>query len=485
MNTSSFVSSFKEKILTVIKENHLIEPGEGVVAGVSGGPDSVCLLHVLHSLRESLQVKLYVIHINHMLRGKEADGDEEYTVDLCSKLGIPILVVRADVAAAAARDGASLEEAGREIRYSEFSRHASTVGASKIAVAHNRNDQAETVIMNIIRGTGLVGLSGMEYKRDNIIRPLLETGRDEIDKYCHEAGLSPRTDSSNLEQDYRRNKVRLGLIPYINEKFGVNIVESLCRLSQNAYCDERFMGNCAAAAFDKAVCERRDGLVCLYIEQLKSLDQAILVRVLKLALMHVSKSTKGIGSIHYKALSDLVKKGATGSVAELPRGIRAVVSYKVLKIYLCFAVKQKDSNDEDFYEQIAIPGVTNVPVPGSDVTTSIIMPQDIDKCNMLRYNPYVQYFDYDKLKKGIYIRNRRIGDIFSPLRSNGTKKLKEYFIDIKIPREERGRVPLIAADNEVVWIIGYKISDKFKVTENTKSVLKMEYNRRGHDERGY
>jgi tRNA(Ile)-lysidine synthase len=152
----------REKILATIQKNHLIGPGEGVVVGVSGGPDSVCLLHVLHSLKDLLKIELYAVHINHMLRGSEADADEEYTAALCGSLGIPLTTVRRDIAAEAASAGLSLEEAGRKVRYEEFLKHASAVGAGRIAVAHNRNDQAETVMMHIIRGTGTAGLSGME-----------------------------------------------------------------------------------------------------------------------------------------------------------------------------------------------------------------------------------------------------------------------------------------------------------------------------------
>ncbi len=485
MNTSSFVSKFTEKILAAIQENHLVEPGDGVVVGVSGGPDSVCLLHVLHSLQDFLKIKLYAVHINHMLRGREADGDEEYTAALCSRLGVDLATIRKDVAAAAASSGSSLEETGREIRYSEFQKHASAVGASKIAVAHNRNDQAETVMMHIIRGTGTAGLSGMEFKRDNIIRPLLGAGRDEIEAYCREAGLSPRTDSSNLEQDFTRNKVRLGLLPYINEKFGVNIVDSLCRLSQNASIDESFLDKCASCSFEKAVCEKKPGLVCLDIGQLRDLEPAVRMRVLRIALVNVSGSTKGVGSVHYNALLELIDKGTTGSAAELPRGIRAVVSYNLIRIFSASAVNTENKSDEEYSVQLLIPGIVFVPVLGSEITASVISPENIEKYGMVGYNPNEQYFDYDKVNQGINIRNRRTGDIFKPLRSNGTKKLKEFFIDAKIPREDRGRIPLIAVGNEIIWIIGYKISDKFKVTENTKSVLKLEYNRRGHNDGRY
>jgi tRNA(Ile)-lysidine synthase len=436
MNISSFISNFREKTLAAIQENHLIEPGEGVVVGVSGGPDSVCLLHVLHSLGEILDIKLYAVHINHMLRGSEADADEEYTAGLCGRLDIPLAIVHRDIAAEAAKAGSSLEEAGRDARYDEFARHASEVGATKIAVAHNRNDQAETVMMHIIRGTGMAGLSGMECKRGNIIRPLLWAGRDEIERYCAEAGLLPRTDSSNLEQDFTRNRVRLGLFPYINEKFGVDIVDSLVRLSRNASMDERFLDKCASEGYSRAVRERGGHMVCLDTGVLRELDPAVRVRVLKIALAEAAGSAKGVGSVHYRALLELVDKGVTGTAAELPGGIRAVVSYGLVRILSASAAKAGKQNIEEYSVQLVIPGAVHVHELGAEITTSVIMSENVDKCGMVGYNPNVQYFDYDKVKEGINIRNRRAGDIFRPLRSLGTKKLKEYFIDEKIPRED-------------------------------------------------
>jgi len=478
---SDYVLQFQKKILDIILTHKLIEPGEGVVAGVSGGPDSVCLIHVLSSLRDELGIKLHAVHVNHMLRGQEADADEEYTVRLCSELGVPLHVLRTDVAEAAAEMGISVEEAGREVRYREFGRHAEATGASKIAVAHNRNDQAETVMLNIIRGTGTRGLCGMEYIRGNIIRPLLSTGREEIERYCREAGLSPRTDSTNLTGDYTRNKVRLGLFPYINENFGADIIDSLCRLAENAAADQCFLERYAAKAYEQVLRESRDGQVSMDIGRLRELEPAVLMRVFRQAITHAAGSAKGVGSIHYQALSDLVTRGTTGMQAELPRGIRASVSYGILKVFSGDSHETRDQHPADFSREVAVPGTTAVPEAGADLSVSVHQPLSIDKYKSLGYNPYVQYFDYDLLKKGIHIRNRRAGDIFRPFGSCGTKKLKEFFIDSKIPREERGRIPLICRGNEVVWVIGYKISDKFKVTENTKKVLKIEFNRRGHN----
>jgi len=487
MNTTdSFVRQFQQRVFDTIRTYRLIDEGESVLAGVSGGPDSVCLLHVLHSLADTLHIKLYAIHINHMLRGDEAKADEDYAADLCRELGIPFSVSYADVASIAKKQGMSVEEAGREARYREFGRYSGLIGASRIAVAHNRNDQAETVMMHIIRGTGTAGLVGMDHIRGNIIRPLLDIARSEIERYCTEAGLHPRTDSSNLREDYTRNRIRLGLIPYINEQFGVNMTDSLCRLSENAAEDNRYLDACACKAFEKAADVKETGkveldqmgMLELDLGKLRDMDPAIRNRVMKLAIVHISGSSNGIGSVHYRMLSDLISGGCTGSCAELPNGIRAVLSYGLLRLFIEGSGTGQEKPVPSFSRLIDIPGTTFIPGLDAEISAEVVFADNIDKCETLGYNPLVQYFDYAGLNKGIDIRNRQNGDIFKPYRSNGTRKLKEFFIDIKIPREKRDSIPLVCADNEVVWIVGYKISDKFKVTENTKSILKLEYSRR-------
>ncbi|MGE5614003.1 MAG: tRNA lysidine(34) synthetase TilS [Bacillota bacterium] len=478
---SNYIEQFHKKVLDTILSHRLIEQGEKVLVGVSGGPDSVCLLHLLKSFSKTLQFEMHAVHVNHMLRAEEAGADEVYTANLCREMGVNLDIVRIDIAAMAKEKGISLEEAGRIARYNEFSRHAESVGASKIAVAHNRNDQAETVMMNILRGTGTAGLAGMDFRRGNIIRPLLNVSREEIERYCSELGLSPRTDSSNLTQCYTRNKIRLGLFPYIEENFKTDMIESLNRLSTNASIDNNYLERQSLAAYEDALQYKESGLVALGVGQLRELDPAILGRVLKLALKDAAGRFRDVGSVHYGMLAELVRKGRTGMSAELPGGIGAAVSYGVLKIFDADIRETGGRQREktEFSYKLEIPGTTLVPCLNSEVRTTVEDAINIDKSGVMEYNPLVRFFDYDKLKEGIYIRNRRNGDIFKPFRSTGTKKLKEFFIDGKIPREQRDSIPLICKGNEVVWVVGYKTSDKFKLTENTKSVLKIEYIRRG------
>jgi tRNA(Ile)-lysidine synthase len=461
----------KYRVLNTIKSHGLIEGGEGVVVGISGGPDSVCLLHVLHSLSLQLNLKLYAVHINHMLRGKEADEDENYVKGLCTKLGIPLFSESFDVARISKEKGVSTEEVGREIRYKFFYRIASEVGASIIAVAHNKNDQAETVLMNIIRGSGLDGLKGIEYKRDMVIRPLLDIERKDIEYYCTQHNLKPRLDSSNLESVYTRNKVRLDLIPRIESLFEVNITSSICKMSALIKDDIDFITNAALEHYEGCLRSAGKEEIRLDLAMLKRYHAAMQKRVVRQAVKSLKGDLRGIESIHVQHTVDLLQDGKTGAEIHLPDGIRVGISYGDFRVF--FASSEKVA---DFDETISIPGKTYISQLKASLESFIEnYASVVEHCSNIRYNSLVQFFDYEKLKKGINIRNRRDGDIFKPYKSNGTKKLKEYFIDNKIPRDERNTIPLVAIGKEVVWVVGYKISDKFKVTENTKVVLKLEY----------
>lgn len=446
-----------------------MEDGEGIVVGVSGGPDSVCLLHVLKRLSPLMKLRLHAVHVNHMLRGEEAEEDERYASEICGKLEVPLSVFRIDIGKLAAQKGISLEEAGREARYGEFQNVAQREGASRIAVAHNKNDQVETVIMHIMRGSGSDGLKGMDYRRGIVIRPLLDADRSEIERYCADHSLSPRTDSSNLEGAFLRNRVRLELIPLIKDIWGPDSGDKLCGMAEklrsevdflNSYSGER-LSECLACGEDE---------VALDSGKLSDLHPAIARRVVRLAIGILNPGLKGIEGAHVDASVKLAVSGRSGSLLHLPGGLRVKKTYgKTVITY-----KPDREKKEAFDARLSIPGETQL-TGGLLARASIEKKSSsIEHYKGIGYNSLVQFFDYDRTGGGINIRNRRNGDVFKPVGSNGTKKLKEYFIDEKIPRSERDSIPLMAKDGEILWIIGYKISDKFKVTENTKNVLKLE-----------
>ena len=458
-----------DKVVETIKRYKLIENGDKIVTGVSGGPDSVCLLHVLHVLAGKMNIKVFAIHINHMLRGSESDADEAFTREICSKMGINLRSLAFDINEVSRKERISLEEAGRETRYREFQRFADEIGAARIAVAHNKNDQAETILMNLFRGTGLQGLTGMDYIRGRIIRPLLSITRHEIERYCEENSLGYRIDSSNLKGDFTRNRIRLELIPEINKSFGTDLTESINRMALLLRNDNSYLETNAAKAFDSCLDKFVNGCASLKLKELRLLHPALAGRVLRMAVNRVKGDLKGIESKHIEDIAELINMGKTGSSIQLPEGIRAGISYSVLKIYI-----HKSTAKSNFEYELGVPGFAYIDEIKVSIEASIeSLCLNVDKYERIGYNSLEQFFDYDRIKKGINIRNRRNGDIFAPYRSNGSKKLKEYFIDNKIPQEKRDEIPLITSDNEIVWIIGHKISDKFKVTENTKRVLRL------------
>jgi tRNA(Ile)-lysidine synthase len=340
-------------------------------------------------------------------------------------------------------------------------------------------------MMHIIRGSGISGLAGMDFRRGAVIRPLLNIYRSEIEEYCKAAALSPRTDSSNLKADFSRNKVRLELFPYINRSFGTDITESLCRLSASAAEDNDYLEQCARTAYKSCLQDgKQTGFrvgAALDLRQLGALHPAVLFRVLRMAVSDAAGNCTGIGKTHYQALCRLVQSGRTGMRAELPGGIRGEISYNRLLIFQAVPdgdAAAPESGAAPFEMCLEIPGKTTIPELDAFIDAAVEQPGSVDKYGRLGYNSFVQFFDYDCIKRGMNIRNRRDGDVFKPFGSTGTKKLKEYFIDQKIPRGLRNDIPLVCVNHEVVWVVGYKISDKFKVTENTKSVLRMEYSRR-------
>jgi tRNA(Ile)-lysidine synthase len=462
----------QDKVLNTIKKYNLLTQGEKVVVGVSGGPDSICLLHALFVISKILDINLFVFHLNHMLRGEEADKDEDYVIGVCKKLEIPLLTKSVNIKRVAQEEGLSIEEAAREIRYREFALYAQAVGASKIAVAHNKNDQAETILMRIIRGTGLDGLTGMELRRGNIIRPLLDISRNEIEEYCNKHLLHPRIDSSNLHNIYTRNKIRLELIPEIDKLFKTDVTDSLVRMSKILRDDNDLLEMNSLDFYKQAVKKEDEKNILINLEKLKTYHISMIKRVIRLAVNKVKQNLKGIESVHLDAAVDLIFDGKTGSRICFPENIFVEKSYNTIKIGQNFEY----SSTITFNVEVDIPGHTYIEGLHTFIEASIL--DRIELGNFFKNptpNSFLQFFDYEKLDMGINIRNRKSGDIFKPYNSNGTKKLKEYLIDNKIPREKRDIIPIMAKGNEVIWIVGYKISDKFKVTENTKSILKLEY----------
>ena len=456
-----------DTFLDTVNKHDLFKRNEGIVVGVSGGPDSMCLLHLLWRVHENYNLKLFVVHLNHQFRGDEADKDSEYVRDYCNKLNIPVYIYNEDVACYAQKKGITAEEAGRELRYKYFYEVLHKQNAQKIAVAQNLNDQAETVLMRLMRGSGIEGLSAIEFKRDDvIIRPLLNIERENIEKYCEEHCLNPRIDKTNLEAIYTRNRIRLELIPYMEKYFNKNIKTTLFRTADLLKEDSEFLNMTADSFYDKIVIEHRGEIRINKIE-LEKCHIAIKNRILRKGMRAASGELRDVESKHIQILLSFVHKGKAGSEINLPNGVKAVLEYEIL------VLKQNNKQSVPNFEyKCSIDQSIELKECEAYLSTKLLEPSELGSQESGRYK---KHFDFNKVKEGITIRNRRNGDIFTPLGMEGKKKLKDFFIDEKIPRDRRDKIPLVCDGEEIMWIVGYRISNKYKIDKNTQKILEIEY----------
>ena len=446
---------------------------------MSGGADSMGLLFVLKHLEKEMGLSLTAVHVHHGLRGAEADGDAALVQEFCKRWEIPLELHYVDIRSVAKTRGLSLEEAGREERYRIFTQVLKKTGAQVIAVAHQKEDQAETVMLHLLRGAGLDGLCGMEMRQGAIIRPLLHVSRKEILCFLEEHHIDYRMDSSNLTCDYTRNRIRNELFPLIKESFSVDFNEQLVRLSKLIGDDRRFLEQAAREAFESCLIEEgvRDlkvDSVVLSIEKLKSCPDALIKRIIRLAWERISTNRKNLEWIHVSKVLELLGKG-TGKSLNLPREVVAKVSYGQLILRRVIREESRSTFRVNPYTYPVVPEGTTFAQEAGGILSGMVMPAKeaylrYGRPDTIKEKDLVQLFDYDKLKGGITLRNRCEGDRIHLRGSIGEKKLKEYFIDAKVPSEQRSSIPLVATDNKVVWVVGRRTSQDFRASDETQRV---------------
>ncbi|KEH94391.1 MULTISPECIES: tRNA lysidine(34) synthetase TilS [Clostridium] len=459
-----------EKVINTIKCNNMFEVNDKVVVALSGGPDSICLLHILHTLKDELNISIVAAHVNHCLRGEAADNDEMYVKKICEELGIQCFVKREDVHRISKERGISCEMAGREVRYQFFEEVLHKINGNKIAIAHNANDQAETVLMRILRGTGLEGLVGIRPVRDNIfVRPIINLTRDEIENYCDINKLNPRIDKTNFENIYTRNKIRLELIPYIQKNFNSDVIEVLNRFSDTVKVDNEYINNVAKEKYNE-YSEISEEKIILKGQLFKE-HEAILTRVIRIAIKNIKGNLNNLEKNHIYDIIDIQKK-STGKYIMLPSGIRVTNNYGDIYVYK----EEKKHKVQKINKEVELNLLEENVLTNHKlkITLDIIKSKEDIKFDK---NPLIKYFDYDKIKGVIKLRYRKNGDKFMPFGMSGSKKLKDLFIDLKIPKERRDSIPLITFGDDIAWIVGYRISDKFKINKDTKSILKIKIER--------
>ncbi|MBO5059305.1 MAG: tRNA lysidine(34) synthetase TilS [Clostridia bacterium] len=411
-------------VQNTIKEHSLLEENDRVLVGFSGGADSTALLHILCTLAPKLGLTVACAHINHGLR-ETADRDMNFCRRLCEQLGVPFYCLCADIKSGAKAAGDSEELYARKVRYDYFD----SLGFDKIATAHNKNDVAETLLFNFMRGASVKGLSGIPYMRGNIIRPLLDVKKEEIIGFCRENGYDFVTDETNFEAIYSRNKIRLDLIPQIEHEFNPNFVEVVTRNSRLFAQDSDFL--------EKLAQEKYSGEI--RAEELKSLEPSISQRVLQLHWKKSAMCEENLGLAYIEDILELAEKNRTGSRIDLPQGFEARLEYGVLTI-----AKKRDmlSFEYKIYPQ----KVLNIPEIGK---------------NILIY-PVSENGDfYLDGEEHLTVRSRRSGDTFCPVGMNGTKKLSDFFSDKKIPRSKRDEIPILTYKGDIVSVGGMRSDRRF------------------------
>ena len=449
------------KVKKTIEKYSMFSPGDRVLVGVSGGPDSVCLLHILNRCRKEMALSLHIVHINHGIRKRESKREEKFVSHLAGRMDLPITVKSLDVPSYAREKRLTIEEAARDMRYSAFEQLAGKLNAKKIALGHTASDQVETVLMHLLRGSGPQGLSGIPPVRKLgstvIVRPLIEVNREEILNYLKKNKLTFCLDSSNRKTEYFRNKIRLKLLPLLRKNYNENIDGALLRLSEilkeeNAYWErvvERVLGKVVSWEAEKILIDFKRFLRYNVIVQ-----RRVLYRLFG-----------GIVSLsQIEAIRSLAQKSSQGKRIYLGKRF----SVRKEGNFLIFS-SSPERRFKKFNYPLRVPGKNEI--EGLDLTLNTRI---VDFYPVSEKETNTAYFDIDKINfKKLLLRNRREGDRFRPFGLRGTKKLSDFFIDRKIPRRLRDRVPLLVEGEDILWVVGIRRADKARITEDTKKILEV------------
>lgn len=455
-----------KKVMSYIKDNNLIKSGDKVLVALSGGPDSVCLLNILYNLKAELNIEIGAAHLNHLLRDKDAFEDEEYVKTLCKSLDIPCFVKRVDINKYSKDKKMSSEMAGRDARYNFFDDIVKDEGYTKIATAHNANDQAETILFRLMRGSGIEGLCGIKVRRDKIIRPILCLSRKEVEEYIEINNLKPRIDKTNFEKIYNRNKIRLDMIPYIKENFNEDIIQTLNRMSVLLQKDNEFIENSARSFYEKHCIEQSDYFIIK--KEMFDNKEAVVTRVIRYALTNFSKTHYDFEMKHIYEICNLAKNNS-GKAIDLPNKIYAENIYGDIYIKERININNIDVKQEIVVNKNEING-KKIFFNNENIEFSVLKnDSNLD----LNQNNFIKYFDFDKINDSISLRKRKNGDKIIPLGMKGSKKIKDLFIDMKVPKEERDCIPLLCFDENISWIVGIRVSEEYKITNKTKNILRV------------
>lgn len=442
-----------QRVREYAAEHHMLQQSDIVIAGISGGADSICLLFVLLRLKKEIGFSVTAVHVHHGLRADSADRDAGYVEKICREQGIELVIFHEDVRAYARQHKLTEEEAGREVRRAAFLEVLKEKGGTKIALAHHQNDNVETLLLNLCRGTGLKGIGGIPPAEGVWIHPLLCLKRKEVESYLEERGISYCTDETNLEDGYARNKIRNHVVPYLEAEINVQSSDHMAETMRQMRLLGKYVETETGRYKKACICMDGSGSILLQKEAYVHVPEALRPYVVHSILCQSAGKSKDIEAVHVRLVRELMDK-QVGRRISLPYGVTAERCYEGIR----FAKEGQASGGKEETEDM-------------HMTSRVI--ERTPQMRTFPKSPYTKWFDYDIIKGILTVRTRRPGDSLVIDTKGRRQKLKSYFINEKIPADERGKLPLITDEEQILWVLGYRISSACLVTDKTNRVLEI------------
>lgn len=490
MSSASKKSSEKHNITGIfrsveaaITEFDMLQAKDSVLVGVSGGPDSVALVHILRELSPALSLRLGIAHLNHGLRGQDADNDADFVSSLADKLDLPFHIKKEDIRAYANKEKLSLEEAARHVRYAFFDEIAFKHRYNKIALGHQADDNAESILMFIIKGTGPAGMAGIAPVREGrIIRPLIRLTRRQIMRYLDAKRLPHVTDSSNLDPNFLRNRIRNHLIPVLQSAYNPGIIQTLNRFGEIFRSEQEWLRNLLGPVFESVVMHAEKDSARLSLKGLRGLHEAARRRVIRKAIAAVKGDLRRISFAHVASATRLVRADCEGRSLDFPDRIRiqkigdALVITKeetaLRRIDPRACRPQPGALRYHIGEPGDAPETLHIEKAGLRLRLTVMAAENLPELH--KTGQRVAFFDMNKLQFPLVLRNFQPGDRFTPLGVRGSQKVKKFFIDHKVPADQRHRCSILLSGDTIAWVVGHRIGEQFRIEPATRRILRVE-----------
>lgn len=455
-----------QRVQGTIDRHRMLAAGEIVVAAVSGGVDSMVMLHLLLRLRTRYHTSLHVAHLNHDLRGTESAEAADFVRRHCEVHQIPVTIMTADGRALRDRRVGSLQAAARDVRYRFLEQVADEQGARRIALGHHCNDQAETVLMNLLRGSGVRGLGGIPPVRDRIIRPLIDCSREEIERYARQEGIPYVEDSSNKGLLYSRNRIRLELLPELAKRYNPRVARALASAATILEAEDTLLNAMTEQELPAVLISRSDERLVVSIPRMTSLATALRWRLIRRLAEYLRGDRAGLSFQQTLAIDRLLLPEGSRGPVQAPGGIHATR----VGDRLVLSVRAIDVSDRVSVSSLVVPGLTVIPRCSLSLRSDILEEWAMDE---LARDAWTALLDADRVGKDLHVRGWKPGDRFIPIGLSGRKKLQDFFVDEKVPRDQRGSVPLVVSGGQIVWVVGLRVDERFKVTDSTRRILRI------------